>query len=137
MPVLSNVKWERFAQLVASGQLSDLDAYERAGYRRNRSAASRLSGNVNIRERVSELQAEVVERAIVDQTWVLEQLVKIAKNTQETKPGVATKALELIGKSFGMFVERHRHDFPPDERLERLARLMEENSWPLPLTDRN
>src|SRR5260370_1120570 len=57
MPVLSNRKHERFAQLVATG-LSASKAYISAGYSKTgaKVSASRLLARSNLRARVRELQ---------------------------------------------------------------------------------
>ncbi len=62
MPVLENPKHEAFAQGLAKG-LSASDAYVGAGYKESRSAASRLSANVNIAARVAELVSKGAEKA--------------------------------------------------------------------------
>lgn len=105
MPTLENPKHEAFAQGLAKG-LSASVAYVAAGYRESRSSASRLSTNANIVARVAELQAMVAERVVVDRQWVLSKLIENATNTQETNPSASNKALELIGKEIGMFVDR-------------------------------
>ena len=47
MPVLKNARHERFAQALARG-MTATEAYTTAGYKCDRTAASRLSTNVNI-----------------------------------------------------------------------------------------
>ena len=78
-----------------------------------------------VRARVMEhavtAQSEVVERLAIDKAWVLAQLVENVETAKQAVPvtidGVevgiyqqnltaANKALELIGKELGMFVER-------------------------------
>ena len=105
MPVLDNQRHEAFAQGLAKGR-SATEAYTLAGYKGDRTAASRLSTNVHIRQRVDELQAMVAERVVVDREWVLAKLIENAANNQEANPNASNKALELIGKELGMFVER-------------------------------
>lgn len=58
MAALPNPKHELFASGLAQG-LNATEAYEKAGFRRNRSAASRLQRDVNVRERVAELLQHV------------------------------------------------------------------------------
>lgn len=62
MPVLRNGKHEAFAQALANGKTAS-DAYVSAGFNPSRSAASRLSTNVNIERRVAEIKARVAEKA--------------------------------------------------------------------------
>jgi len=105
MPTLPNQRHEAFAQALAGGT-SASEAYRRAGYRPDRAAASRLSAKVYIKTRVSELQGITAERVVVDRQWVLARLIESAQKNQETNPAASNKALELIGKELGMFVER-------------------------------
>lgn len=76
MAALANAKHEAFAQALAKG-LSASDAYVAAGYAESRSAASRLSTNVNIQARVGELLSRAAERAEIDVARVLKELVRL------------------------------------------------------------
>jgi phage terminase small subunit len=62
MPVLKNARHEMFAQALAKG-MSATDSYSAAGYKGDRTAASRLSTNVNITRRVDEIKNRVAEKA--------------------------------------------------------------------------
>lgn len=106
MPALANPRHERFAQELAKGK-SATEAYAEAGYEESRSAASRLSSNVNVQARVAELQERAAANVVISREWVLEQLVdnaKLAKAAGDIAP--SNQALNLIGKELGMFVER-------------------------------
>ena len=131
MSVLKNARHEHFAQLVAGGKTPP-KAYVLAGYSKAGSAqsANRLLKDADVAARVEELRASVaepsreraIEKAAVDKAWVLSELVenvKIAKAAEpvldhEGKPTgeyktniqAANRALELIGKELGMFVDR-------------------------------
>jgi hypothetical protein len=65
MAVLSNSKYERFAQLVAKG-VSDIEAYTSAGYSKAsaRSNASRLRENEGVSARIKELISTIAERVV-------------------------------------------------------------------------
>ena len=76
MPALANPKHERFAQELAKGKTAD-EAYRLAGYKASRSAASRLSANVNISTRVKEILERAATRVEITQAKVLEELAKI------------------------------------------------------------
>jgi Terminase small subunit len=133
MPILSNPRHERFAQELANG-VSATEAYERAGFARNRVSAHRLKQKPNIRERVSELlkqrehinaqaTAKAIEKTALTKEWVIERLIENANRAMQNVPVldrdgeltgeyryegmVANKALELLGKGLGMFVDRH------------------------------
>lgn len=61
--------------------------------------------------RVKELQEQaekaVIQAVAVDKQWVLQQLVLNAQDAREAKDrSAANRALELVGKELGMFVDR-------------------------------
>ena len=62
MPVLKNARHERFAQALAQGK-SAIEAYATAGFKPNRSHASRLVAKGNVRKRVEEIKSKVSEKA--------------------------------------------------------------------------
>lgn len=101
----------------------------RAGYSKKTAGAiaSNLLRKVNILARVKELQKEQTARLAVTQDWVVQQLVDVVKKSKDPEPvmkwdseekkmvesGVyeydsrgATRALELLGKHLGMYVDR-------------------------------
>lgn len=106
MPALENSRHEKFAQGLAQG-MSAAEAYTAAGYKGDRTAASRLSTNVNVQERVAELQERAAASVSLSREWVMEQLIdnaSLAKENGDWAP--ANRALELLGKELGMFVDR-------------------------------
>jgi hypothetical protein len=106
MPPLDNSRHEKFAQGLAQGK-SAADAYTAAGYNGDRTAASRLSTNVNVQSRVSELKQRAAASVSLTKEWVLERLIANVKAGQENDDlSPANKALELLGKELGMFVDR-------------------------------
>lgn len=127
MPVLKNPKYERFAQEIVAGTQTDI-AYERAGYRPSRNNAHRLKAHPQVRSRIEELLkvgevrvVQVLEKAALTREWVIDQLIENVERAmqhrevmQGGKPtgeyvydgAVANRALELLGKEIGMFVER-------------------------------
>ena len=76
MPVLSNPKYEIFAQELAKGTPAS-QAYVIAGYSKNDGNASRLNGNEKVRARVAELLAASAERAGVTIDRITAELAKI------------------------------------------------------------
>ena len=106
MGPLRNVKHERFAQEVAEGK-SMSEAYEKAGYKPNRSHASRLVAKGNIKGRVAELQ----DAAAAETQVTVESLINEAADIQEhaTKAGqysAAIAALVAKAKLAGRWMER-------------------------------
>jgi phage terminase small subunit len=125
MPLLSNPRHERFAQELARGR-SSTEAYKEAGYDCEGSsawsAASRLSRNVQVSARVRELQTAGAERAVLTEEWVISRLMANAERAMQAEAvtdhqgeatgefkydgAVANRALELLGKRLGIFVDR-------------------------------
>ena len=117
MGVLKNPKHEIFAQELANGK-NATEAYVLAGYSENRGNASTLKQSEIISNRVNELLAKrdemarkatekAAERLSIDREWVMAELIEIAqaaKSSEDYAP--ANKALELLGKELGMFIER-------------------------------
>jgi hypothetical protein len=106
MAPLRNTKHERFAQELAEGK-SMSEAYEAAGYKPNRSHASRLVANGNIRGRVAVLQ----DAAAAETQVTIESLINEAADIQRraTKAGqhsAAIAALIAKAKLAGRWVER-------------------------------
>jgi hypothetical protein len=124
MPRLENSKHERFAQALAAGKTA-VDAYEWAGYRRNRGHASTLRKNPGLLKRVDEILESrgqiqgrgalaAIERARLTKTAVIEMLLADRELAREKgQSSAAIRATELLGKELGMFVERshNRHSF--------------------------
>ena len=109
MPALRNQRHERFAVELAKG-CSQTEAAKRAGYKGSRFHASRLATKSNIKARVAELEARTAEKVTqitaMDRAWVLQELRANLERHKETNGAVANRALELIGKELGLFINR-------------------------------
>jgi hypothetical protein len=115
MPVLQNQHWELFAQHIASGRSAG-EALKLAGYADNPRNADRMKkreeGRIEelLEERAAQnaqATAKAVEELALTQEWVLGELKQNAEKAAETgQYGPANRALELIGKQLGMFIER-------------------------------
>jgi len=128
MPILKNQRHEKFAQLVAKG-LAASRAYAEAGYdvkpgNSAEAAASRLLSNVKVSERMQELcqksESALIQLIAVDKQWVMDKLIENANAAmEEGQRAVANRSLELIGKEFGMFVDRKEltHTIKPVEEM--------------------
>lgn len=155
--VLKNARHEHFAQLVAGGK-SAPKAYVLAGYSEigAQQSANRLLKMSVISARINELRAAVeepareraIEKAAVDKAWVLSQLVenvKIAKAAEPVRDAegnetgeyranipAANRALELLGKELGMFVDRKEvrtgelDDLTPEQKRAALNAVLGE-----------
>lgn len=137
MPALENQRHERFAQELAKGKSAD-EAYVTAGYKQNRGNASTLKQDQSILARVSELleeresihaqaTAEAIKSTALTKEWVIETLKENVARAMQATPvrsddegeaigeyqyqgSVANRALELLGKELGMFVERTQNE---------------------------
>jgi phage terminase small subunit len=132
MPVLPNAKHELFAQELANGKTAT-EAYVAAGYKANRGNAATLKQDQSISNRVAEILAErehihaqatadAIEKTGLTKEWIIERLVENANRAMQAtavkdddgatvgqytyQGNVANKALELLGKELGMFVDR-------------------------------
>jgi len=155
MPPLENAKHERFAQALAAGN-SAVEAYESAGYSRNRGHASTLRRNPKLLKRVDEIfetrgqiqgrgALAAIERAKLTKAAVIEMLLadrELARKNGQSS--AAIRAAELLGKELGMFVDRsdnrHRHELefsrlPPEQREARAAELINRAKEMLALRD--
>lgn len=127
MAALKNQRHELFAQSIAKGKTAD-EAYQEAGYKPNRGNAATLKANQSISDRVQELKDKAAEKVKIDIAWVLDRLVENVDRALQKKPvlemvdgvweesgewkyegNVANKALELLGKHLGMFVDKVEH----------------------------
>lgn len=133
MSVLPNAKHELFAQELAKGISAD-QSYETAGFRQNRHNAATLARKQHILDRVAEILAEresihaqatadAVKSVGLTKQWVIETLMENVARAMQAKPAklddegaavgeyvyqgsVANRALELLGKEVGMFIDR-------------------------------
>jgi phage terminase small subunit len=109
MPVLDNSRHEAFAQHLAKG-LSASEAYTKAGYAESRSAASRLSTNVNISARVVELQTKSADRTVLTVAALTERLLAIAEKGESSDEApllsVARASLMDAAKLNGLIVDK-------------------------------
>lgn len=100
MPVLRNHKHEAFAQGLAKG-MSASEAYVAAGYSESRSAASRLSTNVNVKRRVADIQAKVSDKAEWTAADRLKSLKTIHDGHLDKDPRVSIAAIAEANKMQG------------------------------------
>jgi hypothetical protein len=82
VPALDNAKHERFAQGLAKGKTQE-EAYREAGYQGDRTAACRLSTNVNVTARVAEIQERAATRAEISVASVTANLARIADKAEK------------------------------------------------------
>jgi hypothetical protein len=106
LKTLSNQRHEIFAQELAQGK-SATEAYTLAGYKGDRTAASRLSTNVNVMARVQELQergakkAEVTVESLIGEA---EQVRELAMN--KTQLSAANTAIRNKAQLSGVWIDK-------------------------------
>jgi hypothetical protein len=120
---LANARHEAFATLIASGTTASIaEAYRSAGFPNTRTAdaaGARLLAVVRVKLRVTYLrdfiQRSALGRAAVDRDWVLTLLKKNALAAFDAGDRSAcNRAVELLGKEQGMFVDRQHHSWDGD-----------------------
>ena len=127
MTPLQNHRHEAFAQGLAKGA-SQSEAYLAAGYKGNRTAASRLSTNVNVQDRVVNLQQEAAGQSVLTierLTKELEEARKLAISSKNASAAVsATMAKARLN---GLLSQQPEPTVPfqseaPQESLRQSAR---------------
>ena len=110
MPVLKKARHERFAQAIAKGK-SATEAYAEAGYKGDRTAASRLSTNVNVVARVKELQSEGAKRALVSIESLTAELEEARQLAMADEKGASAAVAAVMGKAklHGLLIEKNEH----------------------------
>lgn len=135
MPFLKNPKRERFAQNIAAG-MNSTEAYRQAGFAATTPGSAQASSRQlrlmpEVQERINELLDErdktavtatrvAVERVALSKEFVLEALITNVRKSLQMEPildkngteifryegSVANRALELLGRELGMFIDR-------------------------------
>jgi phage terminase small subunit len=114
MPVLSNIKHERFAQELAKG-LTQVQAYEAAGYKPDIGAACRLSKNVKVMARVNEIKERGAIRAEITVATLLLEIeeARVAALSAETvQASAAVSASMAKAKLAGLLVDKQEVSGP-------------------------
>ena len=89
---------------------SATEACVAAGYSAKTAAStgSRLLKNANVMTEIARRQEEASKRADIRENDVIEMLVQVRDEAREAKQfGPCVRAIELIGKKMGMFIDKH------------------------------
>lgn len=114
MPVLSNPKHERFVQELAKGK-SQTEAYEAAGYKPDRGAASRLSTNVSVQARLTELQERRAVKAEITVDSLKDMFLEDRKLARELgQSAAAVSAVDKLARLYGHMIEKKEIGKPGD-----------------------
>lgn|SRR3990167_899680 len=109
MPTLPNARHERFAHGLAKGLSAD-EAYQKAGYGRNRGNASRMKANENVAKRVAELQEKAEAKVLMtleEHMNELKALRDIGKENGQTSAAISAEVKR--GELMGYYVERREN----------------------------
>lgn len=122
MPVLNNVRHERFSQELARGSSANR-AYEIAGYKPDDGHASRLAGNGKVKERINELQSDAAKSIQLDRTAILRMLIEDHEMARRRgQSAAAIKAIELLGRELcRMFVDRKEVGTPGQFQYQNMT----------------
>jgi len=108
MPLLKNARHETFAQGLAKG-MSATDAYAAAGYKGDRKAASNLWTNMDVKDRVTELQSKAIKKVEITVDSLAQELEEArAIALSEKQSSAAVSATMGKAKLFGLGVENRR-----------------------------
>jgi phage terminase small subunit len=108
--MLSNIRRERFAQLLAEGKTAT-DAYGEAGFKPNTGNASTMANDPEIVGRVNELKMEHRERHDVTIDALTDELDEAIQMAFENKqPGHAIQGIQAKAKLHGLMIDRSRNE---------------------------
>lgn len=98
----------RYAEIVALGTHSHTRAAKMAGYA---SASARMSAyhndnNPAVQAIVEHHRMEIAQRHSLSEDWVISNLITLARGADTSASRI--RALELLGKHLGMFLDRTR-----------------------------
>lgn len=109
MAVLKSPKHERFAQELAKGK-SQAEAYTLAGYAHSEAAASRMSRNVKVAERVAEIQERGALRAEITIATLTHDLLRLRDKGEALLDAaglsVARNSVMDIAKLNGLVIDK-------------------------------
>ena len=132
---------ETFARLLAEGKKTQEQCYAEAGYVGNKTNASTAARRPLVKARVDELLAKAERRTVLDISYVLDGLKTVAEASMERVPfeaaggeivdkladaSAANRALELLGKTMGAFIDRTQIDLSESTRkyIDRLVQIV-------------
>lgn len=131
MPVLDNVRHERFAQEVAKGT-SSREAYGLAGFNTTSDAAtdagaSRLLSTGKVKDRVQEILGRAAVRAEITLADILDELDEargVALSASTPQAGAAVAASMGRAKLLGLVTDKAKLDIEGDIRTELTVKFV-------------
>jgi len=108
MPILANVRHEKFAQELATGK-SATEAYRLAGFKPNQPNAARLISNDMVKARVTELQSKSAERVLVTLDSLTQELEEARAGAMACKQHAAAVTAAMgKAKLHGLLIEKQQ-----------------------------
>jgi hypothetical protein len=125
MTVLANNRRELFAQLLVQG-FTEVDAHERAGYRRNDGNASTLAQHPEVQARLKEIKGKIAAGAVVTSETLINEAEEARLAAMASgQNSAAVSAVKVKSVLSGKWIERAEVGAPgeyealSDEELER------------------
>lgn len=150
MPELKHPRWEAFAQAYVRHK-NGTQAAKEVGFKGGKDGnsfavrAHEMLKKPEVQKRIAELNQQLVKETMkaakVDRAWVLDRLKENAQEALERGDrAAANRALELLGKELGLFIDRkmvltgplEALSAPQLQRLLVLAQAAEEGRLALP-----
>ncbi len=108
MPILSNPRHEKFAELLAEGKTAR-EAYNLSGYRDNRHNAARLKSSEHIAARVLEIQGVAAKSAEISVASLLDELEHARQRADSLgQLSASVRAISEKARLAGLVVEQQR-----------------------------
>lgn len=107
------------------------EAYKSAGYSVNsettaRTEASRLMKHPAIIAELARYDQVLDKEHELNKEYVVQKLIKIVEDTQDSSPTAALRGLELLGKELGMFKDRQEISGPDGEAIKYEQKVKED-----------
>ncbi len=115
MPVLKDPREEKYCQLRAQGLILE-EAYEKAGWKRHRGNAARMSAREPIKARIAEILAAAAQATGITIERVTHDLLRIAAKAEAlgSAPGLAVSRAAIVDAANinGLVIDRREIGAP-------------------------
>ena len=106
MPILTNPRHEKFAQLLAQGR-TEYEAYELCHYKPHRGNPCKLAHNPSVAARVEEITREAARRTVINKEYLIEKSEELrAQGMKSGQLAAAGTAIRELGVLTGHRIER-------------------------------
>jgi len=137
LPVLPNIKHEKFCQALFRGEPAT-KAYEAAGYRPHQGNSSRLRWFEMVQGRLAELQSEAARSSEISVQSLLRELEEARlKASSLEQYGTVVKSIEAKARLAGLFEQKIKVTYrtePPDGTVDDIAGWLAAEDYQIDLT---